>query len=213
MDAENDNELPMGPPRASENAGRFPSAEEALESCATAEKSPHLFALLEGPDSGAIRDELLELIRVFVPARAPREPVRVIAKLVREVSGARVEDAVVVRDISTSGAQLMIAAQAGLMAQDLTRMTLRLRPAGQKDYEIEARLARVVRVDQHYIVVGVHFVQVPPDLADVIHGITHVHSRRASELARVRMSKVPTTTRDAVDEPRESRPALGPRLK
>ncbi len=191
----------------------FPSAEAAVESCITLERTPLLFNLLAGESGEELREELHELVRVFVPIRAPREKVRVVAKLIRDVHGTSLEDSVIVRDISTSGAQIMIAAQAGLLAQDLTSMTLRLRPPGQVDFDVEAHLARVIRADEKYIVVGVRFEKMPRGLAEVIHQITHVHSPRASQLAMERLSRLPATTRAVVEDVVKPKVALGPRLK
>lgn len=156
----------------------FNSAEGALGAIITLESSPRLFQLMQRAEGEDIRRELLKLVQVFMPERAPREKVCVVAKMQRLIAGVIVEDSVVVRDISVSGALLVVSAQMGLMAQDLTQMHLRLCSLGQVDFEVEAQLARVVQVDQEYIVIGVQFVNVPAELATAIHQIEHVHSKR-----------------------------------
>ena len=156
----------------------FSSAEGALRACITAEQSPRLFHLLRQVEGEEFRAELLKLVQVFMPERAPREKVRVVAKMLRQIGGVVVEDSVVVSDISASGALLIMSAQVGLMAQDLTHMHLRFRSLGQVDFEVAAQLARVVQMDEQYIVIGVQFMNVPAELTAAIYQLELAHSKR-----------------------------------
>lgn len=189
------------------------SVNQIFTDCINPKTTPVLCQVLEGPEGGSVRQELLGMIRQFVPHRSPREEIKVVAKLVREINGTEVESPVVVRDISSSGAQIAISSRIGLSATDLAKVKLRLRIPDRDDTVVEARLARVIKSDGNFIQGGFQFVDLPEEVGAVLHTLKHVHTARTSEIARQRMSRAAPANQQ--DEPAERplRISLGPRLK
>jgi hypothetical protein len=174
---------------SNENGFDTRSAEQILQEFVEQDRFPTLAKLLaEHEDQENMRDELLALIRMFVPERAPRQNVKVVGKLMRRVAGVEVEEAVVVRDISKTGVQLAISNHLGLSASDLTEVKLRLRlPTGQ-DTVAMARLVRVVRSDEHFIQGGFRFTQIDDRVARELGNLKSVQSARAAEILEERRS-------------------------
>lgn len=188
------------------------SVVQILDDCVTPANMPSLHALMQGPDAATLKREMMWLIRQFTPHRPPREKVKVIGKLIRDVSGSEVESPVVIRDISRTGAQLAISTHLGLSATDLTQVKLRLRLPGAKDCVVAAKLARVIKTDENFIQAGFKFDELSPEIVQALHMVQHAHSVRVTEIAEQRMSVGPKT-QAAVAAPEAPRRALGPQLK
>lgn len=141
------------------------------------ESFPGIAKLLATSDAeGALRAELEELVRRFVGDRAPRQAVKVLAKIVRETDAGLLEQPVIVRDISETGAQLAISARAGVTF-DLGALLLRLRVDGLTgDILVRAQLVRVLRADRNFVHVGVRFLDLPAFARPALHKLTHATS-------------------------------------
>jgi len=189
------------------------SVNQIFADCINQQDTPELVRILDGDFGAAVRQELMGMIRKFVPHRSPRETIKVVAKLVRELNGAQVESPVVVRDISSSGAQIAISSRIGLSATDLAKVKLRLRIPDREDTLVEAKLARVIKSDENFIQGGFQFVDLPEDIAAVLHTLQHATSARTSELARQRMSRGAPANQQEDRLPEPPRISLGPRLK
>ena len=148
-------------------------AEKLVTDLVTSIRSPLLFALISAPKGAALREELLSLVRQFVPTRALREKVKILAKLLRPTPSGDVEEPVVIRDISSSGALLAISARTGLRAGDLKEIRLKLRIGGLDDVYIKARLARMVGADDSFVHAGFQFVNVPDGIGALLYDIQH----------------------------------------
>jgi hypothetical protein len=138
------------------------------------DRTPLLHALLTGEQGSTIRAELEQVFKHFVGDRAPREKVKVLAKLLRSTKTGDLEEPVIVRDISESGAQLAVSARTGLKATDLATVKLRLRVEGvDEDVVVQAQLARILRSDDHFVHIGVKFLDLPLASAAALHRLVH----------------------------------------
>lgn len=159
-------------------------AEKLMVDLVTAIRSPLLHGLITAPDGAAVREEVLSLMRQFVPARAPREKVKILAKLLRPTPSGDVEEPVVIRDISSSGALLAISARTGLRAGDLKEIRLKLRIGGLDDVYVKARLARLVGADDSFVHAGFQFVNVPEGLGALLYDLQHAAGPSQAPSAR-----------------------------
>ena len=174
---------------------------QIYKKCIGDKNTPVLNAMLAGAEGGAVRRELMWLIRQLVPHRPPREKVKVIAKLVRDVGGTQIESPVVIRDISTTGVQLAISTHLGLSARDLPQIRLRMSLPQTQDFVVAAKLARIIRSDSNFILAGFRFDELPDDVAQALHLVQHTPSIRVgafNEVAEVPAEHPsPATTRAA----------------
>jgi hypothetical protein len=113
---------------------------------------PRLAALLESSDDVELRTELEELLTQRPGRSAPRFPVKVIAKLLREIRGETVEESVVVRDISESGMRVTFPSnlECGLFESCNARFLLRLAHGDEmRSVVVRASLVRVAKLGQN----------------------------------------------------------------
>ena len=196
-DPENDNDLQLNP----EAVVPTRSIVQIYKECIGEKNTPVLNAMVAGAEGGAVRRELMWLIRQLVPHRSPREKVKVIAKLVREVSGTQIESPVVIRDISTTGVQLAISKHLGLCASDLPQIRLRMRLPKTEDFVVSAKLARIIRSDSNFILAGFRFDELSDDAAQALHLVQHTPSIRVAAFSEVTDGPsdvpLPATTRAA----------------
>jgi len=190
------------------------SVAQVFDDCVTLQDAPLLLHLVNGSNGEALRAELMRLIERFLPNRAPREKMRVIGKLIRVVGGEELEEPVVIRDISESGAMLAISTSLGISASELARVKLRLKIPGLGDALVNARLVRVIQADERFIQAGFRFEELPPPTAQALHTVQHTHTMRASQIAQARISQYAPGVSGAqgMNAEKEHEP-LGPSLK
>lgn len=113
---------------------------------------PGLNAVWNGAHGEALRAELQQLLSHVYPSRAPRKPVSVIAKLVRNLQGCEVEESVVVHDVSESGMRVTVPSHVGLSLSEALSATFVLRfeasvsilPELEGSRRLSARCVRIV---------------------------------------------------------------------
>lgn len=107
---------------------------------------PHLAPLLTGPDAEAVRDELRRLVPRAWRQRAPRQSVRVLARL---CVGTR-EEMVMIEDVSWSGVRVSVPRDFGLdvLERDV-RFVMRVATAeGPQTLNLPAVFVRVASMEE-----------------------------------------------------------------
>jgi hypothetical protein len=128
-----------------------------------ADRYPVLSELIDRPEGGRLRLELEELLGHPLRLRAPRRPIKRIARL----RGGGYDEVVLLKDLSASGVRLLVPTGEPLDIHSTKQMELVVRlPPGHLSLPVS--VVRVCGQDRGYLDLGFRFLVTESELEDLI---------------------------------------------